>query len=327
MPGVKLILQSACVLMAWSLGLPMPARADEACNKSAQILSSLPMTDTGNLVTIPVGFGGVQKQFLLDTGGVFTEVSSSIASALKLPATRSPVRIYAVDGTFSRNDTRVPDFMLGTMHLPQVDMQISSLDVDGIFAPLAFKDYDFEMDFAAHRLNILSNEHCDGKTVYWPAPAVAAVPVEFDHNHIAVPVTVDGHALTATIDTGASTSAMRLDIARSVFDLVPESPGMKIVGHVGGDDSAAIYRYPFKILAFHGVTVTNPRIVIFTDVRNRNADRRFGANLIAREGGKFTLPEVIVGMDVLRKLHLYLAIKEKRLYLTEAPEPASTPSH
>ena len=36
------------------------------------------------------------------------------------------------------------------------------------------------------------------------------------------------------------------------------------------------------------------------------------------------LPEVIVAMDVLRKLHLYFAFKEKRLYLTEASAPPTT---
>ena len=30
------------------------------------------------------------------------------------------------------------------------------------------------------------------------------------------------------------------------------------------------------------------------------------------------MPDVIIGMDVLRHLHVYFAAKEKRLYITDA---------
>ena len=50
-------------------------------------------------------------------------------------------------------------------------------------------------------------------------------------------------------------------------------------------------------------------------------------SLIKRVSDDVTLPEVIVGMDVLRKLHMYMAFKERRLYLTEAgSDPAASVS-
>ena len=46
-------------------------------------------------------------------------------------------------------------------------------------------------------------------------------------------------------------------------------------------------------------------------------------SLVRETRDSLTLPEVIVGMDVLRKLHVYLAMSEKRLYVTEAGNPAA----
>ena len=64
------------------------------------------------------------------------------------------------------------------------------------------------MDFAAGKLNLMLGDHCEGKVVYWPAKALATVPITINDYDIRVPVTVDGHNLMAVIDTGASTSTV-----------------------------------------------------------------------------------------------------------------------
>ena len=71
--------------------------------------------------------------------------------------------------------------------------------------------------------------------------------------------------------------------------------------------------------------MTNPKIRILTDIVNKNADHglQTGSH-IKRVSDDLTLPEVIIGMDVLSRLHPYLAMGEKRLYLTEASIPAVT---
>jgi hypothetical protein len=75
-------------------------------------------------------------------------------------------------------------------------------------------------------------------------------------------------------------------------------------------------------MTFDTVTVTNPKFVIYpnligtrdpnnserTDNRARRVDDSFG-------GG------ISVGMDVLRKLHLYVAYGENKVYITPASAP------
>jgi hypothetical protein len=83
-----------------------------------------------------------------------------------------------------------------------------------------------------------------------------------------------------------------------------------------------LFRYTFPTLTFDTVTVTNAKFLIYpnltgskdpnnssrTDTRVRHIDDNIG-------GG------TTVGLDVLRKLHLYVAYGELKLYITPASAP------
>jgi hypothetical protein len=64
--------------------------------------------------------------------------------------------------------------------------------------------------------------------------------------------------------------------------------------------------------------VSNPSINIIPDIMKKYADNRFQTgSSVKRTDDSVTLPEVIVGMDVLRNLHIYIAFKEKKIYITQ----------
>ena len=67
------------------------------------------------------------------------------------------------------------------------------------------------------------------------------------------------------------------------------------------DLGGRIYRYPFKSLTFGGVAIDNPDIVLVPDAQSRFPG-----------GHRFVL-----GMNILRRLHLYIAYREKKLYVTQ----------
>ena len=309
--------------------LATPALADDSC-KPLQIITSVPLTSMGaGVVGMPVSFNGVTKQFLFDTGGSLPQVSMKMVDELMLPKLESRIQLFAVNGARSDYYTKVENFQVGAMRFGKLDIPISTFNFDGIFSPVGFPAYDFEVDITGAKLNILSGDHCDGKVIYWPSKALAVVPMTTRDFHVNIPVTLDGHDLTAVVDTGASTSTVRLDIARSVFKIDPQSPDLKPAGHIGNDESAPVYSYPFKTLTFDSITVNNPKILVLTDIVNKSVDHSFDTTTRAtRNNADLKLPEVIIGMDVLRKLHLYFAFKEKRLYMTEAstPPPAAPAS-
>ena len=69
------------------------------------------------------------------------------------------------------------------------------------------------------------------------------------------------------------------------MNLTPDSDGMKVVGHLGNDEKALVYTYPFKTLTdSEGITVKNPQIRILTDIVNKNADHRKETGSLIKSG-------------------------------------------
>ncbi len=175
----------------------------------------------------------------------------------------------------------------------------------GTIAPDLLQYFDIDFDFANEKFNIFSQKHCPGQVVYWAdEDSYAVVPITLDPTaHIDMPVELDGHRIKATIDTGSSRSLFSWDNARRFFDIDEKSPGVKPLGEHGS------YQYAFKTLTMKGdgegvtITVQNPDIALVPDKTS---------------GMAYSDPVLILGMGILRQLHLYVAYKEKKLYVTPA---------
>jgi len=161
--------------------------------------------------------------------------------------------------------------------------------------------------------------------VYWPASRVAVVPVAISGGHIVFPVKLDGQRLNALLDTGASISMLNLDIATRQFRLTPSAANTPAAGSLFNPQKAQIYTHTFKSLSLEGVTVANPKLRLLPDLvrlKLRSSPVPWeGGTRIASSSPNAGLSDLILGMDILRHLHLYIAYKERRLYLTAASEP------
>jgi hypothetical protein len=108
-----------------------------------------------------------------------------------------------------------------------------------------------------------------------------------------------------TIDTGSSDSEMSLETAERLFDFDEKSPLLKTLSE---DAHSRSYRYPFKNITLQGVTVRNPDLILVPDDESRVMD----------SGWDYHPPKLILGMNILRQLHMYIAYKEKMIYVTSA---------
>jgi len=114
-------------------------------------------------------------------------------------------------------------------------------------------------------------------------------------------VTLDGQDIKAIVDTGATTSVLKMSGARSLFDLSPDSPGVTKISSnsaTGGD-----YKYTFKTLSLAGMNFNNPTIVFVGD---------------ANPGQEVMSRQLLLGGHQLNKLHLFISYKERMLYATSA---------
>jgi hypothetical protein len=262
-----------------------------------------PVGDQGE-VTVPVTLNGVEKNLLFDTGGgLLNYISGAVVKELNLdymPSERSatPAPTTESNGNRFLSFTFAADVTFGAVKASHVPFVIwPALPYDGILSAGTLTSDDLDIDFGAMKLNFFSADHCEGAVVYWPHQALAVVPVRSALGHIELTVMLDGHPLSAVIDTGTPWTSVDI---KSAEDKLGFSPGVR--APQGPDDpkddpGKEIYFRKYSALSFPGVTIANPLVVVHPN--------RLG-------------PDMIIGMEVLRHLHLYYAVKEQKLYVTPA---------
>jgi predicted aspartyl protease len=294
--------------------------------KPLQIVNTVKMerAHDGTRFLVPVEINGTAQKLILDTGGAITQLSPQLVKTLGLKEEVSRFKLYDFYGNSSDSQVTIKTFDLGRARGEGLRFQVSPMQnleteagANGLLSTDLFLQYDVDMDFGADRLNYFSQDHCEGQVTYWPERPVAAVPITLEKSHINVPATIDGHQVRAIIDTGADNSAMTVAVAISTFGIKPGSEDAPLVETSASDPLLKAYSHKFETLSFEGIAVTNPKISIISDrvgakdlkptIRGQTSDP-YGSHI----------QEVIIGMDVLRHLHLYIAYKEKKLYISPA---------
>lgn len=303
--AVKLILSRLAFLAAaLALALPSAAAADDNC--TLHRVASLDMsTDEQGDVVVPMKIGGQTFNMLVDTGGFGSMITESTAKKLGLESHRT-----LMESSFPFQGTKVDHYVDATdvdfgglkartfKFFTVVDRGLPS-GVDGLLGPELLLPFDADFDFANGKLNLIDPNHCRGKVVYWTAEQNAGkIPMRNDFTgHITLNFQLDGHTIKAIFDTGAPFSWLSFDTARDIFGIDPKSPDLKktdVMPHAA--------RYPFKTLQLGELTVQNPDFVMVPD---EDAPDSLGLH-------------ALIGMNIIRTLHLYIAYHEQMLYVSAA---------
>ena len=314
-PLIALIAGMAC--------LALPAQAQECGPLKRAFSLDLETGPQGLRYGVPVTVNGTKRTFLLDTGGAFTMISREVAKQMGLSIlTARGVRMFDMYGNTVDGQYVVADVGIGPLTAGKAETMVSDIGgMDGILAPDYMMNYDVELDFAGRKMNYFLTDHCDGRVIYWPATTIAAVPYRgwssYRDTHMTIPVTIDGKQITATVDTGATSTTLNENTARSLFDLTPDSPGAVPLGTMG-NSNRKVFGWTFKTLAIGGITVTNPRIRVIPDLIGGRSTDTLEADSRVRRVTDNMAPTMLIGMDILKELRVYIASKEKKLYVTAA---------
>ena len=307
-----------------------PVRADTC---SLGLIASLDMTILPDgRFTVPASVNGTTVNLLVDTAGVFSELSNARVDSLKLEKKPTGQEVYGAGGKITIFSVQAASFKLGindakNFHFGVVPKAASQDGVDGTLAPDVLSHFDVEIDATHKKLNLFSQDHCPGKVVYWTRDGYADLPFNLSgsaadivrNNHIDLTMQLDGHDLRAVLDTGSEYSWLRMKSAIQVFGLDENSPSMKRVS--SSDAANPVYQTTFKSMSAGGVSDTNPTVFVVED----NAEKAFRMAHSEKSrddpiyGVQFDLEPLIVGMNVISKLHLYIAYKERKIYVT-APD-------
>ena len=307
--------------------------AQAADCKPLQLVSSMALEPMNNddRFTVPVQINGQAEHLVVDTGSFQTMVTLDAAKRLNLKMLGSLLGTVSVEGKVSTTRAMADTFDLGSAHAQNFYFdifpgQVAESGAAGRVSPTSFSQSDIDIDFGGKRFNIFSRDHCEGRVTYWSERPLAAIPMDTKAGHINVPVTVDGHAMNAILDTGATNTVMTDAAAWRIMGIKAGSADAPEIGASRTDPLLKYYSHPFTSLSFGGVDVQNPKIIIMTERMETqlhpsgNTGSRIAANANAH------VPDITVGMDVLKALHLYIAYGEKKLYVTPAGTASALPA-
>ena len=200
---------------------------------------------------IPVMIGDKPRVLILNTGGALSDITLDAAHDLGLVTMQSRVRIVNANGEEAQRYTYLPSLTIGGIVNTHVmftiaphngAMEPGNDQVVGTLGPNILQKMDVDLDFGAHKVNFINPDHCEGKVVYWPAAAVAIVPMRLGSGetligpssrlatanpihasgHIFVPVMLDGKELNAEINTGSARTILNESVAERLFGFDPE---------------------------------------------------------------------------------------------------------
>ncbi|HEY0105514.1 MAG TPA: retropepsin-like aspartic protease [Rhizomicrobium sp.] len=291
------------------------ARADDAPDCKLHLIASLPMTPHETMIMVPATLGARQTSMLVDTGGYFSMVGAHVVK--ELDAETHPLATDAftlVNGSHLTTAAHIRPFALGQMtthefkFLVLPDGVVGPSDMDGTIAPDIIANFDVDFDFANDKMNLISQDHCPGKVVYW-AKDWAEIPFRAPDNlHIELEMTLDGKPMQATLDTGSSSSFISAGTLKKMFGADANSPGAKpLEKHA---DEASLrndtqdnrsFAYTFNTLSAGGLSVSHPTFEVLPDDK---------ASSLNHWG------QMLLGMPEIRKFHMYIAYKEHVLYVT-----------
>jgi predicted aspartyl protease len=309
-------------LILWLLALGATAWSQPCTVKRLASLPFAPGRDGSPIVKVVIN--DVEQNFLVDTAAPFTAIDERVAQAMALPERSvQGTEIYAGGKAVNRYVVArrvllgITEFTnLGLLRLSPGEL---GPGIDGIVGADLLRNFDLDFDFARNALNLYSKEHCKGAVVYWTRD-YTTVPFELSESqHLFFPVTLDGTNLSAIADTGSGHTALSETVAGRKFDLTAQSPGSEPVPGARPDGPWR-FQHRFDILTFEGISARRPLIRVRADVNERAFNRKHIDKTQISPVTRVELDheDVDIGMDLLRKLHLYVCYDENLLYISAA---------
>jgi len=294
---------------------------------------SLPLEVYPNRLLLPVTIGTTPEKLVFRMDDAASAINSDVAEKLELHVRSMPPNVH-----FHRNGeeltriARVDELHLGHQVLNNYEFLMLKPGTygDGVvgdFGTQLFKTIDFELDLAGGKLNLFSSDRCPGHAVYW-TKTFAQLPLKPAKgiDYVRAQLELDGHPVMVAFST-VGRSRIGMNAMRGVFGIDETSPDLTAVG----EDLLGhkLYRYPFKSLTADGLTITNPDIVVYDEAPRPGCNDKLHfkfpepseqvhSTLQPRLAQCFGADDAVIGLSVLKKLHLFVSAKENVMYLTSA---------
>lgn len=274
-------------------------------------LADMPLDTRQNLMFVTAGIGGRPVRLLVDTGAERTVLTEAAVARLGLAHdARHMTRSYGIGGSSSNWDADIPGIVLGQTRFPLEHVAVGNFAIDHVSGPqtdgllgadilLAF---DVDIDEAQRRLTLYRVRHCPGAVPPWREPAVRIEGLEAWRDRMLVPITLDGVAGMAILDTGAQATAIGMPMARRLgLSEASLASDRTIMAHGAAPLPVAVRVHQFRELMVGDARIEAPTLAV---VPNNTA-----------------VGDALLGGDFLRNRRVWLSFATRRLFVGTGGAP------
>jgi predicted aspartyl protease len=316
--------------------LPSAAWAGAACEPTRLLVTMQTLPEADGVPIVPVSMSGKRGLMVVDTGAFWSTIAQGVVRELNLTQMESRITAYSAAGQSSGKYVRVPEFIFGrVLSRDQLFMvsasgnpaeTIGENDLAGVIGADLLTRHDADFDFAARTFSLYHQDHCPGQVLHWQPQSHAVVPFRLvDELSITFNVTINGRRATARLDTGSSDTAIFDRAARRTFGFRPDGPNVEQVGQFEGARNGGIYKTTVEKIELGSVVIQNPVVQVIPDLVTRASQRSQVGSLIPVSDVQ--LQEVMLGASSLKNLHIYIAYKERKLYISQSAAAGDEPSN
>lgn len=310
-------------------GFAAPA-AGAACKLELVATIDIEFNDFGN-VLLPVKVNGKEAWVVLEMDAGSALVSRAAAEQLGLRLEEQHDFQMLVAGARVTHKTVVDSLLLGTANFARWSFYINPRSEQavpmyrgrpllGSLSSQFMNVVDVELNLAQKKLNLFKQTtNCRGKQAYWGGE-VTAMDLYTDRSGLLLfPMEVDGRRVETSLNTGSRVSTISEKVTRQYFDFGRDSPG------VMQDAQTFINARPYREMALtaKALAMKDVRIYLRDDLDSRcvpattdRASRAIGFHEC------FNISPVSIGTDLLKRLRIYIAPKERKIFFTRAATPA-----
>ena len=284
-----------------------------AADCKLQKVVDLPVTMIGTRPTVPAKINGHDVTFIADSGAFYSTLSNTVAKEqnLRLDVPPYNLRVFGVGGEANIMLTRVKTFTFANVPIPDIDFIVSpgagGPGIAGLLGQNIWGLGDVEYDLGGGAIRIFRTHDCgDRPLAYWagdkPFNQLSIMYLEERDKKVFAEAFVNGQRIRVILDTGASTSVMKMSAAARV-GLKPDTPGVAAGGTSGGIGARRLRNWigPVQSFKIGEEEIKNTRIR-FGEIELDNAD-------------------MLLGADFFLSHRVYVANSQRRVYFTYSGGP------
>ena len=292
------------------------------------LFSILPVRFNGHRPLIEASIDGKKGWFLADTGAVQSLIFVDAATDLGLHMIETDQVFTGVGGSEEAKAVTVKDFGLGGALVHNLHFLVAGSGlgarsrgqgddyrVFGIMGRDLFGQTDVEIDLAHSVIRLFKAEHCERTFLaYWSKDA-DYVDMRREHDPTAefiLPLSLNGHAIEAELDSGATVTGVSPAAAQSAGIPVDQLPGKGETVHGLGVHTIVAHPVIFASFKIGEEEIKNAKIQVADIFGAQAAEESFGSHLLQRFDG----PAMLLGADFLASHRVLIANSQNKVYFS-----------